>query len=74
MQKDSWTTSGLKSVTWRLIASTTTAIIALVVTGNLETAGIVGFFDLIIKLGLYTLHERAWLRATKAQCEGGDTD
>jgi uncharacterized membrane protein len=31
-----------------------------VTTGNLELAGIVGVFDVVLKLLFYYLHERAW--------------
>ncbi len=62
--RNQWTTIA-KTFTWRIIASTTTAVIALVITGSLETAGIVGVIDMAIKLVFYYGHERAWLHLGK---------
>ena len=53
-----------KAVTWRLIASVTTASIALAF--GTPNEAIVGVFvaDLLIKFMLYYGHERAWYRFT----------
>jgi uncharacterized membrane protein len=53
-----------KAVTWRLIASVTTASIALAF--GLPQKAVAGVFvaDLIIKFILYYGHERAWYRFT----------
>ncbi len=50
----------LKAVTWRIIASITTALIAL--SFGLPQKAVAGVFvaDLIIKFILYYGHERAW--------------
>ncbi|GAG14196.1 unnamed protein product [marine sediment metagenome] len=50
----------VKAITWRAIATITTMTIVFIVTGKLALAGVVGGFDLTIKLILYYLHERAW--------------
>ncbi len=59
--RSKWT-SLAKTITWRIIASTTTAIIAYYITGSLEVAGVVGMIDMVVKLIFYYGHERAWLR------------
>ena len=52
--------SGLKAVTWRVIATSTTMFLVFVFTGKLELTVGVGFFDVVMKLAFYFLHERAW--------------
>jgi len=49
-----------KAFTWRIIASLTTGIIAWIMTGKMELGMSIGALDVIIKLVLYYLHERAW--------------
>ena len=50
----------VKAIAWRVIATITTMTIVLIITGELALAGVVGGFDLTIKLILYYLHERVW--------------
>jgi len=55
----------LKGITWRIIATTDTILIVLLVTclnGNctLEDAIKIGFFEFLIKLFIYYFHERVW--------------
>jgi adenylylsulfate kinase len=51
-----------KAVSWRLIASITTTIIAFSFGLPAKAIGLVFFADLIIKFILYYLHERIWTR------------
>lgn len=51
-----------KAVTWRVIATATTMFIVYFFTGELELSLEVGFFDVLMKLAFYFLHERAWNR------------
>jgi uncharacterized membrane protein len=66
VKTESHTRSILKAVTWRLIASLTTFLLAyLVFSGSkcddvLEKSTIVAALELVIKLIIYYLHERAW--------------
>ncbi len=50
----------LKAVTWRIIASITTAIIAWTFGLPPKAVGAVFVADLIIKFVLYYAHERVW--------------
>ncbi len=50
-----------KAFTWRCLASVITTLLVLVFTGELVLAATVGIFDVVIKLIVYYLHERAWL-------------
>ncbi len=49
-----------KAITWRIVASLTTFIIGWYVTGNLNFGMAIGAADVVIKIVLYYLHERAW--------------
>ncbi|QIA08516.1 DUF2061 domain-containing protein [Draconibacterium halophilum] len=49
-----------KAITWRIMASITTFIIGWIVTGSLDFGMAIGAADVLIKIVLYYLHERAW--------------
>ncbi len=55
-----------KTVTWRIIASITTFVLALVFFGDdpsiATKATLVVIFESVIKMVLYYWHERAWYR------------
>ncbi|MFT4589882.1 MAG: putative membrane protein, partial [Limisphaerales bacterium] len=55
--------SALKGFTWRIIATTTTIVIALIVTGDIKPALKIGAVEFVAKFAVYYLHERAWARA-----------
>jgi len=52
--------AAVKTITWRVIASFTTFLIALVVTGELVASLEIGFTEAAAKMILYYQHERAW--------------
>ena len=54
-----------KAVTWRIIASITTAIIAFTFGLPPKAVGFVFLADLIIKFILYYGHERLWYKHIK---------
>ena len=54
-----------KAVTWRIIASVTTALIALYFGLPQKAVGAVFVADLVIKFGLYYAHERVWYKHIK---------
>ena len=52
--------SGMKAVTWRVIATLDTLLIALLITKEpLIAASIIGI-EIVTKFALYYVHERAW--------------
>ena len=55
--------SALKGFTWWIIATTTTIVIALIVTGDIKPALKIGAVEFVAKFAVYYLHERAWARA-----------
>ena len=51
-----------KALSWRLLATVITSAVALVVTGEIAIAAMIGVVDTAIKLGVYYMHERVWNR------------
>jgi len=54
-----------KAVTWRIVASITTAAIAWFFGLPMEAVGAVFIADLIIKFVMYYAHERVWYKYIK---------
>ena len=59
--KDSRLRSVYKSLSWRVCATLTTAIIAYAITGSLDMAALIGGIEFFVKIGLFYAHERGWL-------------
>ena len=55
----------LKTITWRIIGTLDTMIIAWIITGSLEWGLAIGGIEVFTKMILYFLHERAWYRFSK---------
>ena len=51
-----------KTVTWRIVGTLDTMIIAWVITGNPLTGFKIGITEIMTKMLLYYLHERIWYR------------
>ncbi len=58
--------SFLKSVSWRIVGTIDTIVISYFVTGQLVMAVSIGSIEVVTKIALYYLHERAWEGATKS--------
>ncbi len=71
IEKESRTRSILKAITWRILASTTTFLLAYFIfreTGCddvAQKAGTVAVLESVIKIVIYYFHERAWQMAPK---------
>ncbi len=52
----------VKTLSWRILATIITGIVALAVTRKLHVAATIGVFDSLIKFLAYYVHERSWLR------------
>jgi len=50
-----------KAFSWRIVATLTTALIAYVITGEMDTAIMIGGIEFFLKIGIYYAHERIWL-------------
>jgi len=57
---ESNTRSIAKAISYRFLGSLSTAIIVFVFSGDLKVSAGVGALDVVSKLALYYLHERAW--------------
>ena len=51
-----------KTITWRIIGTLDTVIISWVITGSWKWGITIGGIEVITKMVLYYLHERAWYR------------
>jgi uncharacterized membrane protein len=58
--QDSFKRSLLKSISWRIIGSSTTLLIAFLLTGSITVAGSIAINQFIANTILYFLHERIW--------------
>jgi len=54
--------SFLKTLSWRIVASTDTFLLTWLVTGSTAAGLTVSGLEVITKLILYYFHERTWLR------------
>ena len=59
-QGEAHTRSLLKAVSWRLTGSIDTFVIGFIVTGKIGVAGTIASVEVVTKIVLYYLHERAW--------------
>ncbi|WP_461589277.1 DUF2061 domain-containing protein [Winogradskyella sp.] len=74
LKKSSHIRSVLKGISWRIIATTDTVLVVLLVTCltggcSLENALKIGASEFIIKLLIYYAHERLWLQILNARAE-----
>ena len=53
-----------KALSWRALAVMITAFVAYLFTDNAAFAMKIGVADSVVKLLVYYLHERAWVRAS----------
>lgn len=51
----------IKGISWRVIGSLDTVTISFLLTGRIHTALKIGLTEVLTKVVLYYLHERAWL-------------
>ncbi|MBT8420483.1 MAG: DUF2061 domain-containing protein [Gammaproteobacteria bacterium] len=68
--KESHLRSILKAITWRILATTTTFLIAYFVTGESIVAFTIASFETIAKLAIYYFHERAWQMVPRQTIRG----
>jgi uncharacterized membrane protein len=52
----------MKTMSWRIVATTTTFVISWIVTGSVLAGGAIASIEFWAKLALYYAHERAWAR------------
>ncbi|MBL4621314.1 MAG: DUF2061 domain-containing protein [Immundisolibacteraceae bacterium] len=59
-ERESPLRSLLKALSWRIVATTTTALIAYFITGDITLALSIGGIEFVLKFFIYYAHERAW--------------
>lgn len=52
----------LKTVSWRIVGTIDTMILSAVITGSWEMGLAIGGTEVITKMVLYFIHERAWYK------------
>lgn len=64
MYRESSVRSVVKTLSWRVLATLTTAVLVYAFTGQLKLAALVGGLEVLAKMVLYFVHERAWDKLT----------
>lgn len=54
-----------KTLTWRIVATSDTFLIAWFITGSIDWAAGIAGIEILTKMILYYLHERAWYKYIK---------
>ena len=52
----------LKTISWRIIGTLDTMILSWIITGNWKVGIAIGGVEVVTKMILYYLHERAWYK------------
>ena len=60
--RDGHLRSIVKAASWRVAGTVDTFVLGFLFTGSLKLAGSIASTEVITKLGLFYLHERAWNR------------
>ena len=56
--------SVVKAVSYRVIGTINTCLVALLLTGSMHMAARIGMLDLVVKTIVFYLHERLWNRVS----------
>ena len=59
--QDSRIRSLAKAFSWRIVATLTTSLIAYFITGELDTAALIGGIEFVLKFFIFYFHERLWV-------------
>ncbi|MGH2642418.1 MAG: DUF2061 domain-containing protein, partial [Chitinophagaceae bacterium] len=59
----------VKGITWRIVGTIDTILIAWLVTGKIHMAVSIGSVEVFTKILLYYLHDRAWELAKKKKSD-----
>jgi uncharacterized membrane protein len=55
----------LKTITYRILGTSFTILVAFLIGGSLEVASLLGLSELLFKPSLYFIHERIWFKFYK---------
>jgi uncharacterized membrane protein len=68
--KESHTRSVIKGITWRVVGTLDTMVIAWWITGSVKWALSIGGIEVFTKIILYYLHERIWQGLPRGSVRG----
>lgn len=54
-----------KAISWRVVGTLDTTILAWIITGSIELGAMIGGVEVITKTILYYFHERVWYNHVK---------
>ncbi len=54
-----------KAITWRILATTITFLVAWAILGKVEYAAGIAWLDMLLKLVAYMWHEKVWIWTSK---------
>ena len=54
----------LKTISWRIVGTLDTMIISWIITGSFKWGVAIGSVEVVTKMVLYYLHERAWYKSS----------
>ena len=63
----------VKSITWRIIGTIDTILLAWLITGNALTGFQIGLAEVLTKMLLYYFHERIWFKVRAGLTKNGDS-
>ncbi len=55
----------LKTITWRIVGTLDTFLLSWFITGSVKLGGAIAGVEVVTKMFLYYLHERAWYNYSK---------
>ena len=55
----------LKTITWRIVGTLDTFLLSWLITGNIKIGAAIGGIEVLTKMILYYLHERAWYKLSR---------
>lgn len=67
VKEDKHSRSFIKGISWRIIGTIDTIIIAFFITGDYSKAFSIGFTEVFTKMILFYFHERFWLKITRVK-------
>ena len=72
MKDESYKRHLAKTVTWRLVGTADTIVLAWIISGNAYTGLKIGFAEVVTKMILYYFHERLWFGVKLGVNANGD--
>lgn len=52
--------SFVKALSYRIWGTLSSFVVAFVLTGSAELSGLIAFWETVVKVGIYYVHERGW--------------